>query len=271
VLRGFYDMIRAVWRHRYLLEQMTWREISGRYRGSTMGIAWSMVTPLVMLALYTLVFGVVMKARWPGADSGQSHTDYALILFCGLLLHGFLSECLVRAPMLVVSNANLVKRVVFPLDLLAYTAIGSALFHMLVGFAILFVALVLIKLQISAAVLMLPLVLLPFLLMTLGLVWLLSASGVFVRDIGQAVPAITTILLFLSPVLFPATAMPEGLRWFMAANPLTIPVEQVRAAVIWGSRPDLHVLGLYTVVALAVALLGHAWFQRCRGAFADVL
>lgn len=274
--RGFPGMLLSAWRHRYLLEQMTMREIMGRYRGSLMGVLWSLVTPLLMLAIYTLVFGFIMPVRWTervGMRSfeADSTLDYSLILFCGLLLHSFLSETLSRASGLIVANVNLVKRVVFPLDLLAWSATGSGLFHLAVGFGVLFVGYVLVHLGLNMMIVTLPFVLAPFVVMVMGFVWFLAASAVYVRDIGQAIPAVTTILMFTSPILFPKAAMPPLMQTLMKLNPLTVPVEQVRAAVIWGVRPDLTELAIYSVAALVVAWAGHAWFQRCRRGFADAL
>ena len=274
--RGFPGMLLSAWRNRYLLEQMTWREIAGRYRGSLMGVLWSLVTPLLMLAIYTLVFGYITPVRWSeriGVRSFEagSTIDYALILFCGLLLHSFLGETLNRASNLIVANVNLVKRVVFPLDLLALSTIGSGVFHLAVGFGVLFVGYVLVNLGLNLMVVTLPFVLAPFVLMVMGFVWFLAASAVYVRDIGQAIPAVTTILMFTSPILFPESAMPPAMQTLMKFNPLTVPVEQVRAAVIWGVRPNLTELAIYSVAALIVAWAGHAWFQRCRRGFADAL
>ncbi len=275
-MRSLIAIPKEAWRNRYLLEQMTRREIAGRYRGSWLGLVWSLVTPLVMLALYALVFGVFLKARWSqtapdgGTLAAASFTDFALILFSGLLLHGFLAECLGRAPSLVTSNANLVQKVVFPLESLAWSTAGTALFHTLTGLAVLLVMLVVAR-GLPPTALLLPVVLLPLLPMALGLVWLISAVGVFFRDIAQTMQPITTILLFLSPILFPADLLPEALRSALILNPLTVPVEQVRAVLIWGNLPDWNALGAYTLVAVLIAAVGRSVFERCREGFADAL
>lgn len=260
-------------RHRYLIAQLSWREIAGRYRGSIVGLLWSFITPLVMLGIYTLVFGVMFQARWSegGRSAGTSEADFALILFVGLILHGLMAECLARGPGLVLGNANLVKRVVFPLEILGWTVIASALFHSLISFAILFTFQLILHGAITWTALLLPLVLLPFLLLVLGVVWFLAATGVYLRDIGQAIGPLTTVLLFLSPVLFPQSSIPEALRRFIILNPLSIPVEQARAVVIWGQMPDWRLLGIYTVVALFFAWAGAYWFRRTKRGFADVM
>lgn len=264
-------------RHRYLIRQLTWRDITGRYRGSAVGLLWSFLTPLVMLAMYTLVFGVMFQARWNAvapdraAVLADGHGSFALILFVGLILHGFLSECVSRAPHLILGNANLVKRVVFPLEILGWSTIGSALFHSAVSFVALLAIYALMQGTIQWTVLLLPVVLVPLILLTLGLVWFLSSVGVFLRDIGQVIPPLMTLLLFLSPILFPASSIPEPLRHLLVLNPLTIPVEQARALIIWGVMPDWSLLAAYTAVAALVAWGGLTWFNRTRSAFADVM
>jgi lipopolysaccharide transport system permease protein len=264
----------SLFRHRYLVAQLSWREIAGRYRGSVIGLLWSFLNPLLMLTLYTLVFGVIFQTRWAAAGraaAADAQADYALILFVGLILHGFLAECLNRAPALVLGNVNLVKRVVFPLEVLGWSAIAAALFHAAISFAVLVAAVLVLHGGLPWTIVLLPLVLAPLALMALGAVWALAAVGVFFRDIGQAVPPLTTLLLFLSPILFPAAAMPAGLRWLVALNPLSIPVEQARALAIWGTPPDWSTLALYSAMALLVAWSGAHLFRRSRPAFADVL
>ncbi|MCM8738701.1 ABC transporter permease [Azospirillum sp. A1-3] len=264
-------------RHRYLVRQLTWRDIAGRYRGSAAGLLWSFLTPLVMLAMYTLVFGVMFQTRWTGGAPGQttaspeSHLSFALILFVGLILHNFLSECVSRAPSLILNNSNLVKRVVFPLEILGWSTIGSALFHSAISFVAFFLIYALVQGAVPWTALLLPVVMLPLVVMTLGLVWFLASFGVFLRDIGQVISPVMTLLLFLSPILFPITAIPEALRGYLILNPLTIPVEQARALVIWGLWPDWGQLAAYSVVAVLVAWGGLYWFTRSRPAFADVM
>ncbi|WP_448192872.1 ABC transporter permease [Azospirillum sp. sgz301742] len=275
-LRSLQNVAHSMLGHRYLIGQLAWREIAGRYRGSVIGLLWSFITPLAMLSVYTLVFGVIFQSRWnvtaaQAAARPESHADFALTLFVGLILHGFLTECMVRAPGLILANVNLVKRVVFPLEILGWTTIASALFHGAVSFVVLLCILLAVHGSVSWTVLLLPVVLAPFVLLVLGFVWFLSATGVFLRDIGQAMQPVTTVLLFLSPVLFPVTAIPQPLRALIALNPLTIPVEQARDLIIWGLLPNWWVLAVYSVVAVFIAWAGLYWFNRSRGAFADVL
>jgi lipopolysaccharide transport system permease protein len=273
MFRSLFQIPLSLIRHRYLIRQLTWREIAGRYRGSAIGVLWSFITPLIMLTIYTLVFGSILGSRWSDGSGGANadQANFALVLFSGLILHGILAESLARAPGLILGNVNLVKRVMFPLEILGWSAVASSLFHGAVSFLVLLAMKLALHGSIPWQALLLPLVLAPFMLMVLGVVWFLSALGVFVRDVGQIVQPLATILLFLSPILFPANALPRFLRDWIVLNPLTIPVEQARALIIWGTLPDWGSWLAYCLAAVTVAWAGFYWFQRSRPAFADVL
>lgn len=262
-------MVRSLVVNRALIYQLAKREVISRYRGSLMGLAWSFFNPVLMLAVYTFVFSVVFNARWGGDATGRG--DFAIILFAGILVHGILAECVNRAPGLVVGNASYVKRVIFPLDVLPWVAMGAALFHALVTLAVLLLAQLLIRGVLPATTLFVPLVVFPLVLFTMGLAWLLAALGVFVRDIGQMTGIFTTVLLFLAPVFYPLDALPEGMRKWIYLNPLTFIIEQAREVLIWGRAPDFVGLGAYALFAAVVAWLGYACFQKMRRGFADVM
>ncbi|MBP9713231.1 MAG: ABC transporter permease [Sterolibacterium sp.] len=259
------------WRHRYLIVQLVRREVLGRYRGSLIGLLWSFLTPALMLAVYTFVFSVVFQARWGGAGGGAGKVEFALILFSGLIVFNLFAECISQAPGLILANTNYVKRVVFPLEILPWVSLGSALFHAGINLVVLLVALLVTGHGGGWAVLTLPLVLLPFLWLVLGLSWWLSASGVFLRDISQMVGMVITVLMFLSPIFYPLSAMPASVHGWLFLNPLAFIIEQTREVLIWNRLPDAWGLGWYTLVALTVAWSGFFWFQKTRKGFADVL
>jgi lipopolysaccharide transport system permease protein len=263
-------MFSGLIRHRDLVWQMTKRDVIGRYRGSLLGVLWSFFHPLLMLAVYTLVFSGVFKARW-GTSPEETTADFAVVLFAGMLVHNLFAECVNRAPTLVVSNPNFVKRVVFPLEVLPWVTMGSALFHTGAGLAALIGVLLLGTLPLEPTVLLFPIVLAPFVVLTMGLVWFLAATGVFLRDLSQTIGVATTVLLFLSPVFYASSAIGEPYRTLLRFNPLTFIIEQSREVLIWGRSP--HWLGLlaYAGLGLGVAGLGFAWFQKTRRGFADVL
>ena len=254
-----------------LFIQLTRRDIEARYRGSALGIVWSMLTPLMMLAVYTLVFGTVFKSRWAGSDDHASASQFAVILFAGLIVFQLFSDVILRAPTIIIANANLVKRVVFPLELLLPVVFGSALFHASISFLILLPFIFLVFGELHPTLVYLPLVLAPLAVLCLGIGWFLASIGTFIRDIGQIVGTMTTALLFLAPIFFPLTALPEWIRPALVFNPLTIPIEQMRQIAIFGHEPDFVALGIYSAVALVVAVFGFTWFQKTRKGFADVL
>ncbi len=263
-------MLASLWHHRYLIWQMSKREVIGRYRGSIMGLAWSFFNPVIMLAVYTFVFSAVFKARW-GVGSEESKADFAIVLFVGMIVHGLFAECVNRAPGLILSNVNYVKKVVFPLEILPWVAMGSALFHSVISLAVLLIAQVIVNVSLPWTVILFPLVILPLLIATMGVAWALSATGVFVRDIGQTTGIITTVLLFLSPVFYPVSALPKEYQNWLLLNPLTLIIEEARNVLIWGKIPDWPGWGISFGAGLVMAWMGFWWFQKTRKGFADVL
>jgi len=260
----------SLWRNRHLIAQMTQREVLGRYKGSALGLAWSFFNPVLMLAVYTFVFSVVFQMRW-GLGEEESKTQFAVVLFVGMIVHGLLAEVLNRAPGLILGNVNYVKKVVFPLEILPVVSMGAALFHSLVSFGVLLLAFALFNGFLHWTAVLAPLVVLPLVILTLGLAWMLASLGVFLRDVGQTIGVVTTVMMFLAPVFYPITAVPEELRPLMMANPLTFIIEQAREVLIWGRLPNWIGLGIYTLIATTVAWAGYAWFQKTRKGFADVI
>ncbi len=265
------SLFAGAWRERRLILQLIRREVVGRYRGSFMGIAWSFLYPLLMLAVYTFVFSVVFEARWPGLVGEQSRIRFALLLFVGVISHGLIAEVLTRAPVLVVANANYVKKVVFPLEAFGWSLVGSAVFHVTVGIAILLAAMTVFEQPPALSLLWLPLVLLPLCFFALGIAWLLASLGVFLRDIGQVTGVLSTVMMFLSPVFYPIASLPEAYRAWVYLNPITLPIEQSRVVLFAGQAPDALALLQYYGAALAFMALGYWWFQKTRRGFADVL
>jgi lipopolysaccharide transport system permease protein len=261
----------SLWRNRQLLAQMTRREVVGRYKGSALGLAWSFFNPVFMLVVYTFVFSEIFRSRWSGLGGDESKTQFALVLFVGMIVLGLFSEVVNRAPGLILANANYVKKVVFPLEVLPVVNLGAALFHSLISLAVLLAAYALFNGALQWTAVFVPLVLLPLLILILGLAWMLASLGVFLRDVGQFVAILTTVLTFLSPVFYPVTAVPERFRSIIMLNPLTFIIEQARDVLIWGRLPDWFGLGVYTGAAMACAWCGYAWFQKTRKGFADVL
>lgn len=263
-------MLASLFMNRHLITQLARRDIVGRYKGALIGVAWSFVTPILMLAVYTFVFSVVFKARW-GGTAGDSRGQFALIMFVGMLVHGLFAEIINRAPGLVLANPNYVKKIVFPLEILPPMVGLSALFHTAIGVIVFLLAFLLLGGSVSWVALFLPLILLPLLVLAIGLAWFLTSLGVYVRDVGQVTGIITTVMLFLAPVFYPLENLPENFRWVVQLNPLTFIIQQAREVLVWGRMPDFVGLALYLLVAWLVACAGFAWFQKTRRGFADVL
>jgi lipopolysaccharide transport system permease protein len=265
------SLARSLWRNRQLIVQMTKREVVGRYKGSAMGLAWSFFNPVFMLIVYTFVFSEIFKSRWDGAGADGGKTQFAVILFVGMIVLSLFSEVLNRAPALIISNVNYVKKVVFPIEILPVVAIGAALFHSLISIGVLLAAFALFNGFLHWTAILTPLVFLPLVILITGVAWILASLGVFLRDVGQTIGIITTVLMFLSPVFYPVTAVPERFRPFIMANPLTFIIEQAREVLIWGRMPNWLGLSAYTLAACAIAWAGYVWFQKTRKGFADVL
>ena len=263
------EMFASLWRNRELIKASAKREVLGRYRGSFLGLLWSFFNPLFMLAIYTFVFSVVFKARW-NVES-DSKTEFALVLFAGLIVFNLFSETINRAPSLVLNNPNYVKKVVFPLEILPMITLLSSLFHGMISLGVWLIAYVIFFGVPHATVLYLPLIFLPLLLLILGLSWGLASLGVFLRDVSQFIGTIITVMMFMTPIFYPVTALPEQFRQWIYFNPLTLVVDQARGALYWGKAPDFLMLGVYTLIATIIAWLGFAWFQKTRKGFADVL
>ncbi len=259
-----------LYRQHDLIRQMTRREISQRYRGSLLGLAWSLIVPLTSLAIYTFVFSGIFQSNWrPGASASTG--EYALTLFAGLTAFNLFSEMMGRAPLLILAVPNLVKKVLFPLEILPLVQIGASLLTSIFSIGVLVLAGILFTQSISTTLWMLPLAFVPLLFLTLGVGWFLSALGVYVRDISQGIGIVTQILLFLSPVMYPTSAVPENLRSVFYINPLTTVLDGFRATLLWGQPLDWPNWGLWVVVSFVWAVLAYAWFMKMKPGFADVM
>ncbi|WP_343068952.1 ABC transporter permease [Azospirillum tabaci] len=264
-------MIRDLWAHRVLIGRLARRELMARYRGSMLGMVWAVLTPVMMLAVYTFVFRTVFKARWTTDASGGGHGEFALLLFAGLILFNVFAESVNRAPGLMLENVSYIKKVVFPLEILPAVVLVGALYNAGIGLVVLALFYGPVFGVPPWTVLLTPLVVVPLALLTLGVSWFLASAGVFLRDIRQFIGVAVTMLMFLSPIFYPASAIPEELRSLLALNPLVPILEQARGLLFWGTLPDWGPWLLSVVFSYAVAWLGYAWFVKTRKGFADVV
>jgi len=266
--RGPLALFRCAWRYRQLLLRLTGREVENQFRGSLLGKFWAAIVPLFMLSMYTFVFGVVLQVRWPGE---QNHLRVALLYFVGLIAFNFLFECINRAPGLLLENAAYIKKVIFPLEVLPWVVVGAGLVRAAVSASILLTFYIVIDGLPPLAAVVIPLLVIPLAMVTLGLTWLLSALGVYLRDIRQAMAVVAPAAMFLSPIFFPLSEVPAPFRSLLYANPLTFVIDTARGALFSGLWPDWVGLALYFGATWIMAWAGYALFMGVRRGFADVL
>ena len=263
------EIYRSFWRNRTLIKSSIKHEFTGRYKGSMIGVLWSFLTPFFMLSIYTFVFGEIFKARWD--HNNPPKAEFALILFAGLIIFNIFSECISRAPSLILNNPNYVKKVIFPLEILPLVALGTALFNAGVSLLVWLIAYFLLVETPHITFVFLPLLMIPLALMILGISWGLASLGVYIRDISQIIGLAITAMMFLSPIFYPATSISLNYRFLLYLNPLTPIIEQARDVMYWGKLPDLGIFSIYLILSCLIAWLGFAWFQKTRKGFADVL
>lgn len=261
---------RSIVQHRNLIIQMSKREIIGRYKGSLLGVFWSFVTPLLMLVVFTFVFGEIFQSKWPGSPA-TGGLDFAVPLFAGFLIYTFFAECISRAPGLITGNVNYVKKVVFPLEILTVVSLIAAIFHLLAGYIILIALILISGWELAWSMLLLPVIFLPFMFMVLGFSWGLAALGVYLRDISHIIGPILMGVMFLSPVFYSLDSVSQKFLIIYYLNPLTLIIEESRSVLLHGNMPDFTLLATYTIISLTIFWLGYAFFQKTRKGFADVL
>lgn len=267
-------MARSLWRHRELTWQFASRRIQARYKGQAFGLGWSIADPLVTLAIYTFVFGVVLhRASHAGPDAGGGIARYALEVFAGILVFNVFRETVGAAPTLIVGQPNFVKKVVYPLETLPVSQLLASLFNLLTGLAVWVIGYAIFSESHvpPAGLLLLPVVVLPVALLALGVSWVLASLGVFLRDLRSPVGSVLHMLFFLSAIFYRIEDVPEGYRWMIAVNPLAQSVEAARAVMFGEGWPHWGWWAGTAGAGFAACLLGYAFFMKSRRAFADVI
>ncbi len=265
-----WEIVRALGEHGTLLQQWTVRDVLARYRGSYLGVFWSLMRPLAMLTVYVVVFGFILQPQL-GGDTGSNKLEFVLSLFCGLVLFDFFAEAVSRAPTLVLSRSNYVTKVVFPLEILPLSAVAAALLQMIISLIPFFAGVLLVRGAVPAAALFLPLVIVPLILFALGFCWLLSSLGVFVRDLNAVVPLMLVVLLFASAIFYSVSSVPPEFRTFFELNPLAVLVDEARNTVLSGRAPAWVRLAAIFAASIVVAIAGYAFFMRSKRGLADVI
>jgi lipopolysaccharide transport system permease protein len=260
-----------LWKYRNLIRQFTVREIQGRYKGSYLGVIWAMINPLLMLAVYTFVFHDINGQRWDPNNQNENFLVYATHMFIRIIAFNLFSESVNRAPTLITTNINYVKKVIFPLEILPVSLVGSAIFHSALSLLVLLIGAIFGAGTLHWTILFLPLVYVPLVLFSLGLAWLLASLGVFLRDIGNVISVLVQLLFFVTPIFYSINHVPPLVRPIMRYNPLAMIVDNFGRVVTDGLSPDWSELGLITVISAVVAVCGYAWFMKIKRAFADVI
>lgn len=264
-----WSIMRRFWAQSSLLKQFTKREIEKRYKGTLFGLCWSFFTPLLMLTVYAIVFGFIFRGSY--GHPGETKMQFVLGLFCGMLVWDLIAGALTSAPMLIVQNANFVTKVIFPLEILPIAMVGAILVHIAIGFVPLLLLTIISQGMISWSACSLFFIFIPLIFYCLGLTWMISALGVFLRDIGAVMPAVITILMFASAIFFPIAAIPEAWRWVVMLNPAAVLISMAREALVFGQWIDWKMYGIQLILSLIAMMVGYVFFMKVKSAFADVL
>lgn len=266
-----FHILQNIWHHRYLIEQMIRRDLSQRYKGSFLGIIWSIINPLIMLLIYTFVFSVVFKSRWRPDVENVPMGEFALTLFAGLIPFNLFSEVVNRSPGIVVGYPNYVKKVVFPLEILSIVIAGTAFINSLISLGVLLVASLVLLGTIPTTIFFLPLLYIPLILLSTGLSWFLSSWGVYIRDVGQIVSVVTQVLFFMTPIFYSLDSVPEQFQAVLQINPLSMIVTSFRQVLLWAEMFPLKEWAIWTGIGTLIAIFGYIWFMGTKKGFADVL
>ena len=262
--------ILGIWKYRDLLSQLVRRNIESRYKGTMIGLVWMVVTPFVMLAVYTFVFGVVLKVRW-GTEFGDSKAAFAIIMFCGMAVFNIFSESVNGSVSIVTGNPNYVKKVVFPLELLPVSSVLSACFFGLIWIGILLLGIVVFLHKFCLAAVCLPLIFILLILISCGVAWFVASLGVYVRDLAHVIGIIMQVLYFMTPIFYSVEMVPAKFRIFLILNPLTSLVQSTRKVLMYDQWPNWHAMGIVFLLSIVIFQLGYFWFMKTKRGFADVL
>jgi len=264
-------LIESIINNRSIIYQMTKREILGKYKGSAIGLAWSFFNPLLTLMLYTIVFSEIFQPKWDNLTEHDSKLQYALILFVGLIIVNFFCELMNKSPFLIITNVNLVKKIIFPLEILPIISACSSFFHTTISLFVLLTFYLILNGYLNWTIMYLPLLLVPLIFLAIGISMIFASLGVYLRDLSQFVSILSNIIMFATPVFYPISSVPPKIRSLIELNPLSFIVEQTRACILWNNRPDLNGLFFYTITTFLFCWFGFAWFQKTKKGFADVV
>jgi lipopolysaccharide transport system permease protein len=263
-------ILRNLLRHRELISAYAKREFQAAHRGTYLGLMWALISPLIMLALFTMVFGYIFKGRFTQRTT-ETPAEFALALFVGLSLFNCLAQSLGGAPSLVAANSVYVKTLVFPLEILPVAAVANVLVNLGISLGLCIAAFFAMYGYLHWSAICLVVHVACIALLSLGVSWFVSSLSVFVRDVPAIIPPVSLVLMFASSVFFPLSAVPAAIRRGVQLNPLAIIIDQARGCFLYGQWPAPFALAVVAIFSGLVAVLGYWFFMRAKPAFADVL
>ena len=269
----YFKSLGSITKNRELIKVLVRRDITGRYKGSSLGILWSVINPLTMLVVYTYVFSSIFNSRWGGALSQetQSPGEFAIRLFTGLIVFNVFAECIIKAPTLITNNANYVKKIIFPIEILGIVTTTGALYNAMIGTVMILIAKLALGQGISIVILYLPILWIAYTLMLTGFCWTLATIGVIFRDSAQITTSLVNVMMFLSPVFYPTTAIPENVRWLTNANPIGYVIMETRNILLSNSEPDIWLLSKFIMASIVIGEAGLWIIKRNQHKFGDML
>ena len=251
----------------------TKREIEGKYKGSLLGILWSIINPIIMLCVYTIVFSKIFQAKW-GTEDGIGINDpmvFALNLFAGLIVFNIFAECAAKSTLLISNNPNYIKKVVFPIEVLGIATAGSAVFHGVINLGILVTAKILFGGSITSTFICLAILWGSFTISIVSMNWILSVLGVIAKDISQIISSIISIMMFMSPVFYPTEMVPIEVRWIAKLNPLAYVINETRAIIIDGTMPSIDKLIIFSLISVFMCEMSFRVLKRKQRLLGDRL
>jgi len=252
-----------------LISALTKKEIKGRYKGSVLGITWALLNPILMLCVYTYVFGTIFRSKWTGVDSGEF--QFALQLFVGLIFFNLFSECINRSTSLVSESANYVKKIIFPLETLNVVVLLSSLFHLALSSSVFLVIFFMLGYSVGYSAIWCIALLGIELIYVLGIMYLISAIGVYMKDLGQIISLVVSLTMFLTPIFYPISSIPMEYRDIVQNTPLSFLIESARAALFKDQNPDIEMMVYQLIGSIMVFKIGYFAFDKLKKGFADVI
>lgn len=261
-------MLKKAYYYLNLIWTFVLRDLQARYVGSTMGLFWSIINPIIMLLIYLYVFSFIFKVKF--GQSG-SLSDFALYLFCGMLPWLAFQETIFRSTNSIVENASLIKKFMFPSKILTVYLSISSLVNELIGMVVLIIAIILITHEISYFILFLPVIIIFQLTFTMGLGWIFACINVFFRDTAHLIGVIMMVWMFLTPIFYPESMIPQKFHLIIKINPMAYLVRAYRDILLNDKFPHISDILIFMAISIIVFFGGYYLFSKTQHQFSDVV